>query len=51
MKLEFLTGNWGLKILAVILATVLYYAVKQSLVSDGSTSSANRHERTEQQTH
>ena len=49
MKLEFLTGNWWLKLLALVLAIVLYHAVKQSLDSDG-TSSVYRYERNEQQT-
>lgn len=27
---EFLTGNWGLKILALILAIVIYYTMKNA---------------------
>ena len=29
-RLEFLTGNWGLKLLALVLAVILYHAVKQT---------------------
>lgn len=36
MSLDFMTENWGLKILALILAIVLYHAVKQSSVNGGS---------------
>ena len=32
---EFLTGNWGLKILALVLAIVIYYAIKNESASNG----------------
>ena len=28
--LEIVTGNWGLKLLALVLAVILYHAVKQT---------------------
>lgn len=43
-RLEFLTGNWGLKLLALVLAVVLYHAVRQSSAEGGTAASA--HERT-----
>ncbi len=43
-RLEFLTGNWGLKLLALVLAIVLYHAVKQG-AAEGGVPSPN-HERT-----
>ena len=44
MSLDFMTENWGLKILALILAIVLYHAVKQSSAEGGA--SAPAHDRT-----
>ena len=48
-RLEFLTGNWGLKLLALVLAIVLYHAVKQSS-AEGGASASNAHDRTTLQT-
>ena len=45
MKLEFLTGNMGLKILALILAIVLYHVVKQSSATNDSNDSNHTNER------
>ena len=43
-RLEFLTGTWGLKLLALLLAIVLYHAVKQGVAEGGAP--APNHERT-----
>lgn len=33
----FRNGNWGLKLLALVLAIVIYHALKTKSVQDGST--------------
>ena len=38
-------GNWGLKILSLILAIVIYYAIKTESARNGHTTSTN-HDRT-----
>ena len=43
--LEFLTGNWGLKALALVLAVVLYHAVRQSLVLGAAQPSPQNEQR------
>ena len=34
--LEILTGSWGLKLLALVLAIILYHAVKQTTAGGAS---------------
>ncbi len=43
-RLAFLTDNWGLKLLALVLAIVLYHAVKQSAAVGGPSSGATVHD-------
>ena len=43
-RLEFLTGNWGLKILALVLAVILYHAVKQGSAEGGAAAAHERNE-------
>lgn len=42
--LEILTGNWGLKLLALVLAIVLYHAVKQGSAEGGPAAAHERNE-------
>ena len=39
------TGNWGLKLLSLILAIAIYYAIKSESAGRGRTTS-NQHDRT-----
>jgi YbbR domain-containing protein len=39
--LKIVTGNWGLKLLALVLAIVLYHAVKQTTADGTSTERKN----------
>ena len=50
MKLEFLTGNLGLKLLALVLAIVLYHVVKQSSTTNDSNDSNQNDRYFQQQT-
>ena len=34
---EFLAGNWGLKLLALVLAIVIYYTIKNESAQSGRT--------------
>lgn len=43
-RLAFLTDNWGIKLLALVLAIVLYHAVKQSSAVGGA-SGASAHDK------
>lgn len=43
--LAFLTANWGLKLLALVLAIILYHAVKNGVADRDSAAPAPSHER------
>lgn len=43
--LAFLTENWGLKALALVLAVILYHAVKHRVADAPAAATAPEHER------
>lgn len=43
--LSFITANWGLKLLALVLAVILYHAVKNGVAARASSAPAFEHER------
>jgi YbbR domain-containing protein len=44
-NLDFLTGKLGLKIIAFVLAVVLYLVVKQGSATNGFNNSSNQNDR------
>ncbi len=41
INLQKLISNWGLKILALVLAIVVYYAIKDSIRQSGQSSNSS----------